>query len=138
MTVAEEGGANISPKAFRNLILPCMHEIFESSRIPRVVLLFGRPETVVQFALTCAPDGVILEKGFGIEEIRGRLPESIPLFGECGAHDMLSTATPAEIARIVNRHLDMGFTTVSPPADIYPPAKIENIEAFVKALRAKD
>jgi len=24
---------------------------------------------------------------------------------------------------------------VSPPADIYPPAKNENIEAFVKALR---
>jgi hypothetical protein len=29
----------------------------------------------------------------------------------------------------------MGFTTVFPPADIYPPAKNENIEAFVKALR---
>ncbi|HKI50124.1 MAG TPA: hypothetical protein VKA69_12400 [Desulfobacteria bacterium] len=48
---------------------------------------------------------------------------------------MLANATPDEITEKVNQCLDMGFTAVSPPADIYPPAKNENIEAFVKALR---
>ena len=47
---------------------------------------------------------------------------------------MLAKATPAVITEKVNRYLDMGFTTVGPPADIYPPARIENIEAFVKAI----
>ena len=56
----------------------------------------------------------------------------MPLFGECGNYDMMATATPPEITENVHRCLDMGFTTVGPPADIYPPAKIENIEAFVR------
>jgi len=136
MTVVEEGGANISPKTFHKLLLPCLKEIFKPKQIPRIIFLFGDPETVVEFTLACDPDGVILDKGCSIEKTKGHLPEGIPLFGECGTHDMLATATPAEITEEVNRHLNMGFTTVSPPADIYPPAKNENIEAFVTALRA--
>jgi len=135
MTVVEEGGANISPNTFRKLLLPCMQEIFKSRQISRIVLLFGNSETVVEFMLACNPEGIILDKGCSIKKTRGCLPEGMPLFGECGTHGMLANATPAEITEKINRHLDMGFTTVSPPADIYPPAKNENIEAFVKALR---
>ena len=47
---------------------------------------------------------------------------------------MPANATPAAITEKVNRYLEMGFTTVGPPADIYPPARMENIEAFVKAI----
>ena len=89
----------------------------------------------MEFTLACDPDGIILDKGCSIEKTKENLPEGMPLFGECGAHNLLATATPAEITEKVNRHLDMGFTTVSPPADIYPPARNENIKAFVKALR---
>ena len=135
MIVVEEGGSNISPKTFRKQLLPCMQEIFKSRQIPGLVLLFGNSEKIVEFMLACDPDGVILDKECSIENTRGCLPEGMPLFGECGAYDMLANATPAEITEKVNRHLDMGFTTVCPPADIYPPAKNENIEAFVKALR---
>ena len=81
------------------------------------------------------PDGIIFEKNDSIARARELLPESIPIFGECGRYDMLANATPAEITEKVNRYLGMGFTTVGPPADIYPPAKIENIEAFVKAIQ---
>jgi hypothetical protein len=48
---------------------------------------------------------------------------------------MLATATPAEISDKVHRCLDLGFTTVCPPADVYPPARIENIEAFVRTFQ---
>jgi len=135
MIVVEEGGSNISPQTFRKQLLPCMQEIFKSRQIPGLVLLFGNSEKIVEFMLACDPDGVILDKGCSIENTRGCLPEGMPLFGECGTYDMLANATPAEITENVNRHLNMGFTTVCPPADIYPPAKNENIDAFVKALR---
>ena len=135
MIVVEEGGSNISPKTFRNQLLPCMQEIFKSRQIPGLVRLFGNSEKIVESMLACDPDGIILDKECSIENTRGRLPDGMPLFGECGAYDMLANATPEEISKIVNRYLDMGFTTVLPPADIYPPAKNENIEAFVKALR---
>jgi [methyl-Co(III) methanol-specific corrinoid protein]:coenzyme M methyltransferase len=135
MTIVDEGGANISPETFRKLLLPCLREIFRPRGMHRIGLLFGKSEAVVEFALACDPDGVSLDRDCSIKKIQGRLPEGMPLFGECGAHDMLANATPEEITEKVNRHLDMGFSTVSPAADIYPPAKNENIEAFVKALR---
>lgn len=135
MIVVEEGGSNISPKTFRRQILPFMQEILRSRQIPGLVRLFGHSEQVVEFMLACDPDGIILDKECSIENTRGRLPDGMLLFGECGAYDMLANGTPAQIIKEVSRYLDMGFTTVFPPADIYPPAKNENIEAFVKALR---
>jgi [methyl-Co(III) methanol-specific corrinoid protein]:coenzyme M methyltransferase len=135
MIVVEGGGASISPKVFRNLILPCMQDIFKAKKIPQVVYLFGSSEKVVEFMLACNPDGIVLDKECSIEKARDLLPESMPLFTECGGYDMLANSTPAAITEKVNRYLEMGFTTVGPPADIYPPAKNENIEAFVRALQ---
>ena len=48
---------------------------------------------------------------------------------------MLTSAAREEVTDKVNRFLDRGFTSVGPPVDIYQPARIENIEAIVKALR---
>jgi len=134
MMVVEGGGAAISPKMFRKLLLPCMQDIFKSKKVPKVVSFFGSSEKFVEFMLACDPDGIALDKECSIEKARELIPESIPLFSVCGGHDMLAKATPAVITAKVNRYLDMGFTTVGPPADIYPPARIENIEAFVKAI----
>jgi [methyl-Co(III) methanol-specific corrinoid protein]:coenzyme M methyltransferase len=133
--VVEGGGAAISPKAFRELLLPCMQAIFKFKTVPQIVYIFGTSEKFVELMLACDPDGIILEKECSVERAKELLPESMPLFGECGAYDLLANSTPGEITEKVNRYLDMGFTTVGPPADIYPPAKIENIEAFVRAIQ---
>lgn len=68
MTVVEEGGANISPKPFRKLLLPCLQKIFEPRQVPRIALLFGNSDTVVEFTLACDPEGVILDEGCSIEK----------------------------------------------------------------------
>ena len=74
-------------------------------------------------------------KECNIEQAIKILPAAMPLFSQCGGYDMLANAKSTEITEEVNRYLDMGFTTVGPPANIYLPARTENIEAFVKALR---
>jgi uroporphyrinogen-III decarboxylase len=134
MMVVEGGGAAISPKTFRKLLLPCLQDIFKSKKVPKIVSFFGSSEKFVEFMLACDPDGIALDKECSIEKARELIPESISLFSRCGEEDMLANETPAAITEKVNRYLEMGFTTVGPPADIYPPARIENIEAFVKAL----
>ena len=134
MVVVEGGGESISPKTIERLLLPSIKDIFKAKKLPQVVFLFGNSDKVVEFMLACEPDGIILDKGCSIEKAKKILPETMLLFCECGDYDMLANATPATITEKVNRYLKMGFTTVGPPADIYPPAKVENIEAFVKAL----
>lgn len=134
LMVVEGGGAAVSPKTFRKLLLPCMQDIFKSKKVPQVVSLFGSSDKFVEFMLACDPNGIALDKECSIEKARKLVPESIPLFSGCGGYDMLANATPTAITEKVNHYLDMGFTTVGPPADIYPPARIENIEAFVRAI----
>jgi [methyl-Co(III) methanol-specific corrinoid protein]:coenzyme M methyltransferase len=135
MIVVEGGGASIAPKTFRKLLLPSMQDILKPKKMPRVTFFFGSSREIIEFMLACDPDGILLDKECDIEKTRGLIPEAIPLFGECGSFDMLAKATPAEITDKVHRCLDLGFTTVCPPADVYPPAKIKNIEAFVTALQ---
>ena len=55
--VVEGGGAAISPKAFRELLLPCMQDIFKSKMVPQIVYIFGTSEKFVELMLACDPDG---------------------------------------------------------------------------------
>ena len=135
MIVVEGGGASIAPKTFRKLLLPSMQAILKPRKMPQIAFFFGRSREIIEFMLACDTDGILLDKECDLEMTRGLIPGNIPLFGECGGFDMLANATPAEITDKVHRCLDLGFTTVCPPADVYPPARVENIEAFVKALR---
>ena len=82
-----------------------------------------------------SPTGSPVDKECSVEKAREFLDEPVPLFAACGRYDLLANAMPAEITAKVHRCLDMGFTTVGPPADIYPPARLENITAFVRALK---
>ncbi|MBI5593841.1 MAG: hypothetical protein HY881_25585 [Deltaproteobacteria bacterium] len=135
MIVVEGSGASIAPKTFRKLLLPSMQHILKPKKIPQITLFFGSSREIIEFMLACDTDGILLDKQCDIEKTRGLIPETIPLFGQCGGFDMLANSTPAEITDKVHRCLDLGFTTVCPPADVYPPARIENIEAFVRALQ---
>lgn len=70
-----------------------------------------------------------------LDAVRSVVPKELPLFSICGAYDLLAKATPEEIRTVVRAWLDQGVTFPVPPADIYPPAKIENILAFVDEAR---
>lgn len=135
MILVEGGGASIAPKTFRKLVLPALQDILKPKKMPQITYFFGSSREIIEFMLTCDTDGIILDKACDIEKTRGLIPETIPLFGHCDGFDILANATPAEITDKVHRCIDMGFTTVCPPADIYPPARIENIEAFVRAIQ---
>jgi [methyl-Co(III) methanol-specific corrinoid protein]:coenzyme M methyltransferase len=134
MILVEGAGASIAPKTYRKLLLPSMQAILKPKKMPQLTFFFGSSREIIEFMLACDTDGIILDKEWDIEKTRGLIPGTMPIFGECGGIDMLANATPTEITDKVHRSLDLGFTAVFPPADVYPPARIENIEAFVKAL----
>lgn len=134
MILVEGGGASIAPKTFRKVLLPFLKEILKPGSIPKIASFSGKSTAIIECMLSCETDGIMLAKGNDIETARKLIPMETPLFGECGSLDMLATSTPLKITQKVHDCLNSGFTTVCPPADIYPPAKIENIHAFVKAV----
>jgi [methyl-Co(III) methanol/glycine betaine-specific corrinoid protein]:coenzyme M methyltransferase len=135
VVVEEGGGAGLSPKLFQSTLLPHLQMIFAEKQIPHIISLIGCGDKFVPFMRACDPDGINLDRTCDVAKARREIPVRIPLFSSCGPHDMLARATPAQIATRVHRRLAAGATTVGPPADIYPPAKPENITAFVEAVR---
>ena len=134
--VVEDGGATgISPKAFREILLPCLRDVFAVKKVPQVLSLAGNSEPFIKLVLECNPDGIGIDQKCDIEKAREIIPESVPLFAVCGAQDMMAVADPVTVMDTVQTCLSKGATTVAPPADIYPPAKIENIWAFIEAVQ---
>lgn len=132
----EEGGAmSISPKVFRSLVLHRLQGLFSDKPVPHIIGLTGGSARFIPFILSCLPDGISVDRDYYQNEARQEIPESLPLFVECGDHTLLAHATPEIITGMVRNCLAKGSTTVIPPADIYPPAKTENIRAFIEAIR---
>ena len=134
--VIEEGGAaSVSPKMFDRLLLPNLQTIFTEKPCPMVISMTGGSDSSLDFLMACDPDGVGIDRRCDTAGARKKIPPSLPLFTGCGAHDMLANGSPEIIAATVYRRLTRGATTVGPPADIYPPARMENIKAFIRAVR---
>jgi [methyl-Co(III) methanol-specific corrinoid protein]:coenzyme M methyltransferase len=132
----EDGGAtSISPKLFESLLLPSLKRLFQVRPVPQVLSLTGSADRYLELVLECRPDGIGVDQESDIDRCREIVPHELPLFAICGDYIMLANATPKEVVDTVKKTLDKGVTSVLPPSDIYPPAKMENIEAFIRTLR---
>ncbi len=135
MVVEEGGAASVSPRMFGRLLLPSLQTVFAEKPCPMVLSLVGGTEPFLDFLLACDPDGVRIDSRCDTASAREKIPAALPLFTGCGVPDLLAAGGPETIAKAVRRRLDQGATAVEPPADIYPPAKMENILAFIRAVR---
>lgn len=135
--VIEEGGAtNISPKAFKHMVFPALKHLLDDKAAPHILSLSGRSEKYIPLLVETGADGIGVDQECDIEHSLQYLPAGFPLLATCGAYDMLANATPTEIRKAVWACLDRGVTQALPPADIHPPAQLENIAAFVEAHRS--
>ncbi len=133
--IEEGGAANISQKVFRSLVLPRLQGLFSVRSVPYIIGLTGGSSRFIPFMLSCHPDGISVDRDYDLNEARQVIPEPLPLFAECGDHALLAHSTPEIITEMVSSCIAKGATTAVPPADIYPPAKTENIRAFIEAIR---
>ncbi|MDZ7582757.1 MAG: uroporphyrinogen decarboxylase family protein [Deltaproteobacteria bacterium] len=132
----EEGGAtSISPQVFGRLVLPALNRILADRAVPHILSLAGRSERYIPMLEQTGADGIGVDQECDIGQSLRILPPGFPLLATCGAYDMLANATPAEVRSTVRDCLDRGVLLACPPADIYPPARLENIAAFVEAHR---
>jgi len=134
--ILEEGGAtSISSRMFQTLVLPGLKDILKQKKVPHVLSMTGGAMHFLELIIECQADGFGIDQECDNRQARKLIPENRPLFTVCGDYTMLSKATPEEVAAKVKSTLDMGFTGVVPPVDIYPPAKPENITAFIQTVR---
>ena len=134
--VIEEGGATtISPRVFRKMLLPLLQELFLDRPVPQVLSMTGKADLYIKMLLECGPDAVSLDQESDLEACLAQAPDGPPFLATAGGYTMLAQASPEEIEAAVFEVLNKGAVSALPPADLYPPAKLENIRAFIKALQ---
>lgn len=135
--VVQEGGvAAISPKLFSRLVVSFLQDILCEKQVPHILFLAGNADRYIGQMLQCGADGLGVDQSCDLDKVRGLVPRDLPLAAVIGSYTMLAQASPDEVSATVRFFLDKGLSIVLPPADIYPPAKIENIVAFVEAVRS--
>ncbi|MBR9982292.1 MAG: hypothetical protein KFF50_14775 [Desulfatitalea sp.] len=135
--VVQEGGvAAISPKLFSRLVLPFLQDILCEKQVPHILFLAGNADRYIGQMPQCRADGLSVDQSCDLDKVLGLVPRDLPLAAVIGSNTMLAQASPDEISATVRFFLDKGLSIVLPPADIYPPAKIENIIAFADAARS--
>ncbi len=134
ITVEEGGAAGVSPSVFGRMLLPHLQSIFSKKPCPMALSMIGGTDSFLDHLLACDADGIQIDGGCDTTLARKKTPDHLPLFTGCGVDDLLAGGDPETIALAVRERLDRGATSVAAPADIYPAAKRENIEAFVMAL----
>ncbi|MCG6881114.1 MAG: hypothetical protein LJE96_18485 [Deltaproteobacteria bacterium] len=135
ITVEEGGASAVSPRIFGSLLLPHLQNIFAQKPCPMAISMVGGTEQFLDFLLACGADAVQVDRGCDTAFVSKKNPDHLPLFTGCGVNDMLAKGDPETVASAVRERLDQGATGVAPPADIYPAARMENIQAFINALR---
>jgi [methyl-Co(III) methanol-specific corrinoid protein]:coenzyme M methyltransferase len=134
--VVEEGGATgISPKSFENILLAELKRLFSEKKVPHILSLTGKSDKYINYMVEAGPDGIGVDQESDLDKVLQIVPLGLPLFSMTGSYDLLATATAEDVRASARACLDKGITMVAPPADIYPPATIENIRAFVDELR---
>ncbi len=85
--------------------------------------------------LEAGPDGIGVDQECDLDKLSEAVPEGFPLAALAGSYGLMAIATVGEVRAAVRACLEKGITMAAPPADIYPPARIKNIPAFVDELR---
>lgn len=135
VVIAEGGGTAISPRSFKTLLMPPLMKLFGKKAVPHLLSFLGRSNRHIEMILSCEPDAIGIDQECFLPAPQSIIPKDLPIFSLCGAYDLLAMATPDEIRATVRGCLNQGNTFPVPPADIYPPAKTENIIAFADEVR---
>ncbi len=135
VTVEEGGATTISPQSFEKLLTPRIAALLSDKKVPHALSFAGRSDLFIDLLISCKPDALGVDQACDLAVVVEKLPEDMPLFCVCGTYDMMAKATPEVVREVVYRCKTTARVFPLPPTDIYPPAKPENIAAFIEAAR---
>ena len=116
--------------------MPFLEDILCDKPVPHILFLAGNADRYIGQMPQCRADGLGVDQSCDLDKVLGLVPRDLPLAAVIGNNAMPAQASADEVGATVRFFLDKGLSMVLPPADIYPPAKIENIIAFVDAARS--
>ena len=137
ITIREMGtGTDIlSPRMWKAFVKPNLERVFTALKSPTVNHICGSTDLIIDMMNDCGADAVSVDQKNDVAASREKLGADTIILGNFDGYGALVTMDSASVPAVIKKCIDDGVDAVWPGCDIWPEAKHENMEAFVKTVR---
>ena len=132
ITVREMGATSdvLSPRVFKNLILPYLKKIFGQLRTNTVLHICGKTNDIAPFMVESGASAISVDQKNDAAETKKKIGSAL-LFGNYDPYNVLVAGSEANVRQAIRKCMDDGVDAVWPGCDIWPTVPIENIKAMM-------
>ena len=137
ITVREMGATSdvLSPRVFKNLILPYLQKIFSQLKVNSVLHICGKTNDIAVSMQESGAKAISVDQKNDIAETRKKLGKEALLFGNYDPYNVLVAGTPEKVRETIRKCLDDGVSAVWPGCDIWPTVPPDNIKAMMDEVK---
>lgn len=137
ITVREMGATSdvLSPRVFKNLILPYLKKIFAGLKTDNVLHICGKTNDIAGFMLESGATAISVDQKNDIVETRKNIGDDALLFGNYDPYNILVSGTPEQVRETMKQCMDNGVSAVWPGCDIWPTVPPENFYAMMDEVK---
>lgn len=138
ITVREMGATSdvLSPRVFKNLILPPLQKVIRSISTHSVLHICGKTNDIVTFMVEAGPTAISVEQKNDVAETRKKLGRDALIFGNFDPYNVLVTGTEELVRSTMRKCIDDGVSAVWPGCDIWPTVPPQNITAMMDEIQS--
>jgi [methyl-Co(III) methanol-specific corrinoid protein]:coenzyme M methyltransferase len=125
----------ISPRMWKMLVLENLRKVFSALRSPKILHICGSTDMIIEMMNDCGADALSVDQKNNVAESRKKLGDDVLLLGNFDPYGTMVQMDASEVEPVIQKCIDDGVDAVWPGCDIWPEAKRENVEAFVRAVR---
>ncbi|HHN64858.1 MAG TPA: MtaA/CmuA family methyltransferase [Nitrospirae bacterium] len=137
ITVREMGATSdvLSPRVFKNLILPYLKKIFAELKGNTVLHICGKTNDIVGFMMESGTKAISVDQKNDIAETRKKLGPQALIFGNYDPYNVLVTGDEETVRSTMRKCIDDGVSAVWPGCDIWPTVPPENMKAMMDEIK---
>lgn len=133
ITVREMGATSdvLSPRVFKNLILPPLQKIMKEIKVSSVLHICGKTNEIVPFMMEANPTAISVEQKNDVAETRKKLGKDAVIFGNYDPYNVLVSGDEALVRSTIRKCIDDGVSGIWPGCDIWPTVPPKNMIAMM-------
>ncbi len=137
LTVREMGATTdvLSPRVFKNLILPPLRKILKEVKINSVLHICGKTNDIVTFMMEAGPTAISVEQKNDVAETRKKLGDNALIFGNYDPYNVLVSGDENLVRTTMRKCIDDGVSAVWPGCDIWPTVPPQNMIAMLDEVK---
>ncbi|RMG68029.1 MAG: MtaA/CmuA family methyltransferase [Nitrospirae bacterium] len=139
ITVREMGATSdvLSPRVFKNLILPYLQKIFKELQGNTVLHICGKTNDIAPFMMESGTKAISVDQKNDIAETRKKLGPDALIFGNYDPYNVLVTGDEDRVRNTIRECIENGVSAVWPGCDIWPTVPAENMKAMMDEINRR-